>query len=337
MPGGEAVSVRPYEATDEQPVLDLLQAAFGRWPRRIEGVDARSFFRWKHTASPFGRSTLLIAELDDRPAGVLALMPWRLRFGARVRETMRGVDLAVDPRAQRRGVSMKLIAAAAERYPPEIALGWSNPNQNSRPGVLKSGRRRVGGLSRYVAPGATARGVLERAALHAGLATGHDAGLAGADAGAVLGDDALLSRVLATPAGGGSTSIATARDAAFLRWRYGAFGLYRALVAEDRRGRAGLAIFRAEAHRRFAVTQICELLVERDDARLARRLVRAVLRAASADFAVCAFPSPGVAALCGFVRARGTAMVAANPRHGDLEPDPTLPRSWASVGDLELI
>lgn len=261
MPGGEAVSVRPYEAADEQPVLDLLQAAFGRWPRRIDGVDARLFFRWKHTASPFGRSKLLVAELDDRPAGVLACMPWRLRFGVRVRETMRGVDLAVDPRAQRRGVSMKLIAAATEGYPPEIALGWSNPNQNSRAGVLESGRRRVGSLSRYVAPGATTRGVLERAAVHAGLTTGHDAGLAGADAGAVLGD-----------------------------------------------------------------------------ARLARRLVRAVLRAAPANFAVCAFPSPGVAALCGFVRARGTAMVAVNPRQGDLAPDPTLPKSWAlSVGDLELI
>ncbi len=46
-------------------------------------------------------------------------MPGRLRFGERVLETMRGVDLAVDPSLQRRGVSVALIGAAREQYGPE--------------------------------------------------------------------------------------------------------------------------------------------------------------------------------------------------------------------------
>src|SRR5882757_438313 len=112
-----ALAVRAFEPHDEPRVLELLQRAFGDWPRHIEGIDAGEFFRWKHMASPFGRSICLVAEADGELIGFVGLMPWRLRIGERVLSTIRGVDLAVDPAHRRRGVSMSVIRAARGHYP----------------------------------------------------------------------------------------------------------------------------------------------------------------------------------------------------------------------------
>jgi Acetyltransferase (GNAT) family len=335
MPHAESVTVRTCRPEDEAAVLTLLQSAFGRWPRGVDGVRAEAFFRWKHSQSPFGRSTLLLAEAGGAPLGFVALMPWRLRFGEQVHATTRGVDLAVDPTAQRRGVSMRLIAAARERHGREIALGWSNPNERSRGGVLKSGRRRVEVIPRFVGAGAVSREGIKRWRLSAVDEPARGAHLAD-DAAAVLEDDALLHDVLLWPRAG-PCRIETARSAEFLRWRYGRGGAYRALVTEDRKGRRGLAIFRARRRGRWRTAHIFELLAGAD-AGLARRLTRGVRRASEADLLACAFPSPRAAARCGFVRAPGSVTIAANPLREDLRPDPTQPGAWAlSLGDLELI
>jgi hypothetical protein len=329
--------VRPLRAADEPAVLSLLQAAFGRWPRGAGEASAEDFFGWKHRMSPFGPSTLLVAELDGRLAGFLALMPWLLRFGAQVRRTVRGVDLAVDPALQRRGVAMRLIAASREQYAPEVALGWSNPNDLSRGGVLSSGRRQVSVLPRFVGAGAPVRGAVRRLSAH-GAAGDHAAGGHAADgAAALLADEELLARALSPP-GGGREAIATARDTDFLRWRYGPPGGYRAIAVRGRAGRVGVAIFHVRRRARLSVAQICELLVEQGDAGVARRLVGAVRRASEAHLVTCVVPSSRAAALCALVRVPGRLTVAANPLHGDLRPDPTQPGSWAlSLGDLELI
>jgi GNAT superfamily N-acetyltransferase len=327
-PGSDAVAARELRVEDEASVLELLKVAFGAWPRGLDDGRPEELFSWKHRASPFGPSTLLVADVDGRVAGFLALMPWRLRFGGVVQETMRGVDLAVDPSARRRGVSMSLIGAARGHYGPQIALGWSNPNESSRLGVLKSGRRRVAGLPMFVAPGSPGRGGGERRAAHA-AAERRD------DAGNLLADQTLLGHVL-EHASGREGRITTAHTAAFLRWRYGALGVYQAVSAE-RGDRCGIAIFRVQRRRGMRVARICELLFD-GDAALARELTRSVRRAARASLLTCAFPDARTAADCGFVRAPRTAMIATNPLHAELAPDPTLPRSWAlSLGDLELV
>jgi GNAT superfamily N-acetyltransferase len=328
------VTVRRFRGEDEPAVLAMLQVAFGRWPRGLDGVGGPEFFAWKHRASPFGPSMLLVAELDGSVVGFVGLMPWRLRFSGQIRQTIRGVDLVVDPSHRRRGVSMRLFAAVRDCYGPEIALAWSNPNERSRPGVLKSGRRRVGGLPTYVAAGALAAGASWRPAGGGRTdATRHDGAL---DVAAALGDDELVTRVLAHE-DERRDRIATARDLDFLRWRYGHSDVYRASVA-CRGERAAIAIFRVQARGRTRVARICELLVADGDVALARRLVRDVRRASAAYALTCAFSSSRTAAQCGFVRGPRATMIAANPLQHDLVPDPTSPRSWAlSVGDLELI
>jgi GNAT superfamily N-acetyltransferase len=335
VPNGEAVSVRALRGDDEPRVLDLLQGAFGAWPRRWEGVTAAEFFRWKHHANPFGQSTMLVAEVDGGLAGFIALMPWRLRFDGRVHETMRGVDLAVDPALHRRGVSMRLIGAARGQYSPEVVLGWSNPNEQSRGGTIKSGRQEVSGLHRVAGLGGARWRTLARLASPA-AATASDLAPGGERAGSLLDDEALVSRVLSSPTPGDGR-IVTAADPQFLRWRYGWSETYRGLVVEEG-GRAAMAIFRVERHGRFSVAHICELLVEHGDRRFTRRLVRAVRRAARTEFLIVALGSDGLATRCGLVRSRQAATITVKPLRAGLVPDPTKPRSWAlSLGDLELI
>jgi GNAT superfamily N-acetyltransferase len=335
MPRDDTVTVRTCEPEDEAAVLALLQAAFGRWPRRASGVPVEEFFRWKHRESPFGRSDLLLAEADRAVAGFVALMPWRLRIGAEVHMTVRGVDIAVHPAAQRRGVAARMIAAVRERYSSDIALGWSNPNQLSRGGVLRSGRRRVDVIPRFVGIGALAPRSLRRAALNEAVEPAPGEGGAH-EAAAVLADDSTLRDVL-DRAGAGPRWIETARSPDFLRWRYGRPGAYQALVAEDRDRRA-LAIFRTRRRGRLRMAHILELLAAPGEAKLARSLIRGVRRASGAEVLVCAFPSPRAAARCGFVHAPGAMVIAANPLRENLRPDPTQPGSWAlSLGDLELI
>jgi hypothetical protein len=76
-----AVEIRAFEPDDEPRVVELLQRAFGCWPRDIDGIEPREFFRWKHSASPFGPSICLVAETDGALTGFFGLMPWRLRIG----------------------------------------------------------------------------------------------------------------------------------------------------------------------------------------------------------------------------------------------------------------
>ena len=323
------VTVGAYRAASEPAVLALLGDAFGRWPTGLD-VEPAAFFRWKHESSPFGPSTRLVARVDGEVAGFLALMPWRLRFAGGVHASMRGVDLAVAPGFQRRGVAGALIAASRGNYPSDVALSWSNPNERSRPGVLNAGRKRVDGLPRFVGLGGSAAGTARRLFASDPTPPG-DESLA-----ATLADDALLERVLTRP--GPVDSISTAHDVDFLRWRYGQQGDYRAAAGELPGSGAGIAIFRTEAQGRFSVARVCELFTESEDEKVVRMLMRQVRQRARTDFLVCAFSSSRVAWRCGLLRSSRTGMIAANPLHQGLAPDPTRASAWAlSLGDLELI
>ena len=279
-------------------------------------------------------SIVLVAEAGGALVGLLGVMRWGVGGGG-VLSTIRGVDLAVDPAHRRRGISMRLIGAARGQYSDDIALGWSNPNEYSRGGVLGSGRRKVGGLPRFVGLGAPLRATLRPAREDSGATPPW---LVGDSAAEALENGEWISRLLAQE-GSPSDRLTTARDLEFLRWRYGQFEDYRAVVEEGDSGRcAGIAIFRLHRHDRLSVAQICELLVEREDPRTARRLLRQLRRVAGPHSSPVRFDSRRRAARCGFVRSPRGAMITANPLREALVPDPTLPASWAlSLGDLELL
>jgi GNAT superfamily N-acetyltransferase len=330
------LKVRAFEANDEPGVLDVLQAAFGPWPHDIQGVAPGDFFRWKHLAGPFGPSLLLVAEADDVVIGFAAYMPWRFRARGQILTTMRAVDFAVHPSHRRRGASSALTQAAVRHLSGDVAFIWSNPNEQMRPGSLKSGRRQVGRLPRFVQLRIPGKYTVHRARTK-GSATPRQLPIEAETAAALLHNGAHAS-LLPAKTRQPRDRLVTAKDLDYLRWRYGRFEEYRAIRTGARSGGSGMVIFRPRRHGSFWVSHVCELFVEQDDRRTARHLLRQVRDAAPADFVTCSFSSRTHAALCGFVPYRGGTVLMTFPLQQNLAPDPTQRASWAlSFGDLELL
>lgn len=333
--GSEPLAIRPFEPADEPGVLELLDVAFGGWPPPGADSTPSEFFRWKHLESPFGRSLMIVVELGGAIAGFYAYMPWLLSADRRTLMTMRAVDLAIDPRHRRRGISLALRSATT--FPPEVEFVWGNPNTASAAGGRRLGRPEVEGLRSFLRPCSGLLRSLRPRPSDVRSPTGASwpapPGLTAAHA---LLDGALLER-LQTPAETYPGRLATRKHADYLRWRYGRSASYRA-VALDAPREGGLAIFRRRHHGRFAVADICELLLERRDAGAERRLLARVAETTRADFILCNFPSRCSAARRGLLGYRTRETLMALLLGDDLAPDPRAPDSWAlSRGDLELL
>ncbi len=332
---GGAVELRGYGPADAPAVLEVLQAAFGAWPQGIEGVDPTEFFRWKLDECPFGPQMSVVAEVDGGLVGFTGQLTWPFRHRGRTIEAIRGMDLAVHPSQRGRGISLMITRAAMERNAARgVAMTWNNPNDQSRPGLLKLGRGVVV-LPRFAAPRWTIGRTIGRA-LGKGSRTPEDLQIEAGTAGEVLRDGDYVARVLSAVKEP-DDRLVTARDLDYLRWRYGRFGLYRAFRADPDMDAAGIVIFRPRRSGSFWVAEICELLVAGNDQRSARRLLGKVRRAAGTDLLGANFNSRREAARCGFVRVRGGSLLTVRAIQSDL-PDIAHPDSWGlSYGDIELI
>ncbi len=333
-PPGSAVRIRDYEPADKAAVLEVLQAAFGTWPHGIEGVDPSEFFRWKLESCPFGDQVSLVAEADG-VVGFVAQLPWPFRLRGRSVGSLRGMDFSVHPAHRRRGISTMIMRAAIDGTPGDAAIAWNNPNDQSRPGLLKTGRRDVVVLPRFLAPhGAPGRTI--RRALARGSRTPADLCIEAETAGSVLLDGSFVAAVL----GGGDEPhgrLATAAGLDYLRWRYGQFDIYRAFRSDPGIDAPGIVIFRQRRHGALWVSQVCELLVAGDDVHCARHLLGKVRGAAPADLLTATFNSRLRAARLGFVRAGGGSLLTIRRLRPDL-PDLARRQSWGlSLGDLELL
>jgi hypothetical protein len=137
--------------------------------------------------------------------------------------------------------------------------------------------------------------------------------------------------------------IATARNRAYLRWRYAAAPLldYRALTTGSAGHVDGLAVFRVRLRGSLVEATLAEAIVRPGDRRAASGLLRGVGASASVDHVACSFPpgsSPDTAAGgWGTVVAPGGMTLVVNPLGHDMDPSPLDLRSWAlTVGDLEV-
>jgi hypothetical protein len=274
-------------------------------------------------------------------------MRWRFLAGDRPVAAARAVDTATHPDFQGMGVFTRLTLAALAEVRGQVDLVFNTPNGKSGPGYLKMGWREVGRVPVSVR-------VRRPLRLLAGLRPG--AAPAPAPAGrpepgpsvdappaaAVLGRGDAVARLLARePAAAGR--LATPRDLAYLRWRYGAAPLlgYRAVTVEDHGGElAGLAIFRVRRRGRLWESTVAEVLAG-GDRRTAGRLLRRVALAAPADHltfhAPAGSPSHAAALGSGFLPSPAGVALVANPLAVGLTPDPTDLGAWAlSLGDLEV-
>jgi GNAT superfamily N-acetyltransferase len=327
-----AVVIRPFAASDEPGVLELLDVTLGGGPAGRRPPD---LFRWKHLAGPFGPSLLLVAEADGRLVGLRAFMRWRFVAGGRVLHAVRAVDTATHPDYQGMGVFSRLTRAALEELDGQVDLVFNTPNARSGPGYLKLGWHEVGRVPvaiRVRRPLRLLAGGRARALPEPPIAA-MPAAEALAPADAVAG---LLQREPAVP------GIATARDLDYLVWRYGAAPLlgYRAVVEEHGGALAGLAVFRVRRRNGRWESTVAEVLAG-GDMRVARRLLRRVAGAAPVDHltfhAPAGSPLARAAAASGFLPSPARVLLVVNQRRQGIAPDPTDLGSWAlSLGDLEV-
>lgn len=329
--GAARIEVREAAAEDEPEILALLNEAFDAWPRGLPGVEPGAFYRWKHREGAFGPSMALIARREGELAGYAAYLPWRFTGEQGDVESVRGVDFAVSPRHRRLGVSMAIREYGTPRFGPRTAFVWSNPNSQSRPGGAKAGRVSAGRSARWAGPGGL-RGAASRRLRARSLTISPPlAAQSVEEALSALGGE---PPARAVPAAG---TLATARDGAYLRWRYGRYPQYRALTVAGADGE-GLLIFRMRARGRLLFADVCELLVAPGDVRGARSLFAMLRREAPCDLIRSAFESARMAAACGCARMTDGGTISVFPLRPGLAPDPTAPGALVlSRGDLELL
>jgi GNAT superfamily N-acetyltransferase len=265
---------------DRTAIIELLRRSLGR------EVDARyeALFAWKHVENAFGASPAWVACDGDRLAGLRVLMRWEFVDGGQVVRAVRAVDTATDPDYQGRGIFTRLTLHAIDEQ-EGVEFVFNTPNDQSRPGYLKMGWEVVGQLPTLVRPTGW-RSIPRIAQARVPAERWSTPSAAGLDARTVLDDTAAVDALLARIGGPrpAAEGLSTHLTSAFLRWRYGTPLLgYRAVVAPGGVA-AGMAIFRVRARGAAKEVALGAVLVPEGDRRTASRLVRAVARAADADY-----------------------------------------------------
>jgi GNAT superfamily N-acetyltransferase len=347
------LTVRDLEPRDEPAVLSLLGASLAGGPT---GERTAEFFRWKHTANPFGRSPALVAEADGRVVGLRIFLRWEFATGGRTVPAVRAVDTATHPDFQGRGIFRGLTMALLDRLggdPDGPELVFNTPNGNSLPGYLKMGWEPVGTVPVAVRP--VRFGRFLRGFRSATVGRGAPPAV-----GSIECSLPVASTVFTDPAAGRALvelvdevvaaddkdrRLHTRRDMAYLRWRYAdAPGLdYRVLTVEQAGRLTGVAFGRPR--RRGALTELTlsELVVRPGDRASARRLLRAATRA-GCDHVATHLPAATdirrAGRLVGFVDPPRTGLTLVTrpfPGYDPVLPDPRGLVSWRfSLGDLEV-
>jgi GNAT superfamily N-acetyltransferase len=336
---GTALSFRTYRDDEQDAVLELLRASLGSGPI---GHRPAEFFRWKHFENPFGRSFMLVAEVDNRIVGLRAFMRWLFRAEDREFSAVRAVDTATHPDYQGMGVFSRLTLAALDALHGEVDFVFNTPNEKSGPGYLKMGWSLVGRIPVWVHVRRPVRFAGRASSLRTGRSGSHPTcapAVSAPPAGEMLSEfdpiDELLRRTRSD-----NERFATDRSARYLRWRYGdAPHLdYRAVRYPLEGPLQGFAIFRVRPRGELWESTVTDIVAPAGDQETVRTLLAAIGRAARTDYVACRFPvghPPGV--VRGWIKAPGGITFMVNRLRDDLALDPAGARSWAlSIGDLEV-
>jgi hypothetical protein len=95
---------RFFREGDEEGVLDVLLATFGRWPTAELTVPAIDHLRWKVRSDDDAMRSHTVVEAEGRIIACNLVISQRVKVGERVLKTVHSVDNAVLPEYQGRGV-----------------------------------------------------------------------------------------------------------------------------------------------------------------------------------------------------------------------------------------
>jgi GNAT superfamily N-acetyltransferase len=116
--------VRAATLRDAPQVLEVLLAAFERWPLFDLDVSPLGHLMWKlETATGDPGQQHLVATVDGTVAGVLLAWPGQAKVGSRLLASYNPVDVAVAPRYRGRNIGKLLIEASLAREPATDELG----------------------------------------------------------------------------------------------------------------------------------------------------------------------------------------------------------------------
>lgn len=279
----DRVHIRSVDERDLGSILGLLRVALG------EGTTPRTevFWRWKHELNPFGRSPIVVAEVDGRVVSLRAFLRWQWRREGSVYAAVRPVDTATHPDWRRRGLFERLTRHLVDRVRLDgAAFLFNTPNPRSGRGYQKLGWQIIGRPMIWMMP--TRPLSCLRAAIHRRRAEPDRVQQLAAGS---LARDHLTSPHLdgfVTEAAAPHGRLTTATGAAYLRWRYDACpGIGYGTAGSFASDAGALAIFRLKELYGLREVRFVDLLVTRDSAsrRVAIEALRTTMRSQGADFA----------------------------------------------------
>lgn len=280
-------------------VAELLQRAFGKWPRLDLAVSARDHLEWKMSGPLPGFPAAIIAELDGRIAGYRTVLARRLLVRHQPRMFLHFVDAAVEPELQGRGVNGAMRRLMTEEFNPRFDLSIDD---GTVPSIVR-GRERLATIHTfgntvrpYVLPLDAARLLRSRPATrippwlaapllriasritrlrapgHRGPAT--DCAIRTVDTFDPRFDD-LCDRAAER------FDFIAERNAAFLNWRYAdpRAGAFTIRIAERGDQLLGYAVTRQDAD----TTKVADLLVTPEEPAVAAALIADAVQTARAN------------------------------------------------------
>ena len=98
------MQIKKASKEDLPEIIKVLKASLGENDLPL----SEEIWNYKHRDNPFGKSIMLVAEKDNKIAGVRALMRWEWKVGERNYSAFRAVDTATHPDFQGKGIFKKL-------------------------------------------------------------------------------------------------------------------------------------------------------------------------------------------------------------------------------------
>jgi GNAT superfamily N-acetyltransferase len=140
------IVIREFTETDIPQVLDLLNRCF---PTR-HTVD---WWLWKYQKNVFGKSIILVAEVEKRIVGLRGFWRWDLLYKGDILKAVQSVDTCVDAAYRRRGIFTELVEEALRIAKSQgIQLVYNFPGSQSLPGYMKLGWHYVKRGGWYIRP-----------------------------------------------------------------------------------------------------------------------------------------------------------------------------------------
>jgi len=114
MGDNQSIRVRLQRPEDDEAIVELLEAAFRRWPKIDAGVAPVDHLRWKKLCDPEGDDYNCVAETEGRIVGTQFFWIQDLKVGDGTLRSAQGVDFYVHPDYQGRGIRTGVKAFAYE-------------------------------------------------------------------------------------------------------------------------------------------------------------------------------------------------------------------------------